>query len=114
MGFVLPKSKAGSAVTLTGLIPQESELLMAAPILASELPCSELYNVACEKFDDHMEAFYQELRKLNLPEHVFADVYDAAGRVIADAEQGAFAVGYNMGLSVDVFARVERSVIGWN
>lgn len=87
---------------------------MATPILTSDLPHTQLYNTACEQFQDHLETFYQDILKLNMPADVFNAVYEAAGRLMGDAEQCAFAVGYNMAVAACDSQCVESNLIVFN
>ena len=87
---------------------------MATPILSSDLPRTQLYNAACEQFQDHLEIFYQDILKLNMPADVFNAVYEAAGRLMGDAEQCAFAVGYNMAVAACDAQPVESNLIVFN
>lgn len=87
---------------------------MATPIIASQLPCTELYNAACQQFQDHLDMFTQELDKLDLPPSIYNAVYEAAGRLMGDAEQCAFAVGYNMAVSACDAQTVESNLIVFN
>jgi len=87
---------------------------MTMPIIASQLPRSELYNAACDQFQDHLEAFYQDILNLNMPADVFNAVYEAAGRLMGDAEQCAFAVGYNMAVAACDAQPVESNLIVFN
>lgn len=87
---------------------------MATPIIASQLPRSELYNAACQQFQDHLDAFTQELDKLDLPPSIYNSIYEAAGRLMGDAEQCAFAVGYNMAVAACDVQPVASNLIVFN
>jgi hypothetical protein len=87
---------------------------MTKPIIASELPQSELYDTACQQFQDHLEVFYQKIAGLGLSAETLSAVYEAAGYLMCESEQEAFTIGYNMAVAACNEQPVEFNLIVLN